>query len=234
MKPQVTTLSLLEDVPYFAGLEPVALESVSRSCRAKAFRAGQTVFAEGDPCRDLYLLESGRVKFFRVSPAGREQTLKVFERRGDTFCLASAFSAKRYIINAAAISATRLHLIPVEAVNRLAEKHPSLALKLVTAAGEHMTHLVMLANDLSLKTVTARLAEHLHKLATAQGGGKVEDVRLPRSFLRTEELASLLGTVRVHISRSFAALAETGAVELTRSAVHIRDVAALKRAFDAD
>ena len=51
------------------------------------------VFTEGEPCRSLYILESGRVKCYRANAAGRDQILKVFDRRGDTFCLTSAFNA---------------------------------------------------------------------------------------------------------------------------------------------
>ena len=35
---------------------------------------GEDLFLEGDPCHDLYILVTGRVKCFRVSPEGREAT----------------------------------------------------------------------------------------------------------------------------------------------------------------
>jgi CRP-like cAMP-binding protein len=79
--------SLVEAAPQFAGLDPKALRTIAARCRPKVFLTGQLVFMEGDPCHDLCILESGRVKFFRMNAKRREQVLKVFERPGDLFCI---------------------------------------------------------------------------------------------------------------------------------------------------
>lgn len=117
----------------------------------------------------------------------------------------------------------------MDTVNRVAQEHPSVGLKLVTTAGEHMAHLVALADDLSLKSATGRLAKHLHQLAAAEGAAKGKEVRISRDRLLEEELASMLGTVRVHISRSLASLVRAGAIDLDRRFVRIRDLTILRR-----
>lgn len=152
-----TMVPLLKSVPYLAGLRSDVLKTIATRSRAKSFRAGQAVFTERDPCQRLHILESGRVKFYRTSPEGREQVMRVFDRPGDIFCIPSAFRAGTYIVSARAVTEARLHLLDVDTLNRLAEEHPSVALELVATAGEHMMHLVSLAEDLSLKTATARL-----------------------------------------------------------------------------
>lgn len=220
---------LLKTVPYFAGLNPNVLNTIAARCQSKSFQAGQFVFMEGDPCRHLYILESGRVHFYRTSVEGREQILKVFDRPGDTFCIPSAFKTGRHIVSARTVTETRLRLLDVDTVNRLAQEHPSVALKLVATAGEHMTHLVALAEDLSLKTATARLAKYLYKLAVAEGAEKGKEIQLSRDRLPEEELASMLGTVRVHISRSLMNLVQAGALDLTRGFIRIRDLTVLKQ-----
>ena len=229
MKVHETMLHLLEAVPYFTDLAPSVRATIATRCRAKSLRVGQLVFMEGDPCQDLYILESGRVKFYRTSPEGREQTLKVFDRPGDTFCISSAFHTGRHIVSARAVTETRLRLLDVDTVNRLAQAHPSMALKLVATAGEQMTHLVALAEDLSLKTATARLAKYLSLLAVTEGAERGKEIRLSRDRLPEEELASMLGTVRVHISRSLMNLVHAGAVDLNRQFIQIRDLVVLQR-----
>lgn len=220
---------LLAAVPCFAGLSARVLEALAARCQPKSFGPGQPVFMEGNPCRHLYILEAGRVKFYRASAEGREQTMKVFERPGDTFCIPSAFRTGTHIVSARAVTEARLRLLEVETVNRLAQEHPSMALKLVALAGEHMMHLVSLAEDLSLKTATARLAKYLHDLAVAEGAQKGGEIRLARDRLPEEELASMLGTVRVHVSRSLMSLVGAGAIELDRRFVRIRDLPGLKQ-----
>ena len=222
-------LPLLQVVPYFADLDAAILRTIAARCRPKVIPAGQLAFAEGDPCLDLCILESGRVKFYRVNAEGREQILKVFERPGDTFCIASAFSTGRYIVSVAAATETRLCLLDLDTLNRLVREHPSMGLKLVTTAGEHLAHLVDLAEDLALKTATERLAKHLHELALADGAAKGKDIRLSRDRLPEEELASLLGTVRVNISRSLTNLVLAGAIDVDRGSIRIRDLGVLRR-----
>lgn len=232
MNTRDATFSLMAACSQFADLDPMALRTIAARCRPKVFPAGQMVFMEGDPCRSLCILETGRVKFFRMNAEGREQILKVFERPGDMFCIASAFSTGRHIVSARAVTETRLHLLDMDAVNRLAQEHPSVGLKMVSTAGEHMTHLVALADDLSLKTATERLAKYLYELAEEEGAGKGVKVRFSRDRLRAEELASLLGTVRVHISRSLTSLADAGAIDVDRRFICVRDLAILKRFFE--
>jgi CRP/FNR family transcriptional regulator len=220
-----TAPEILADVSYFAGLDRSALLVLERGCRSKTFHAGQIVFMEGDPCRDLCILESGRVTFSRVSAEGREHILKIFEKAGDTFCIPSAFSAGRYIVTIKATTVTRLRLLDIEAVNTVIREHPSIGLKLIATAGEHMSHLVALAQDLALKTTTARLARHLHDLTVQSGGGNLS---IPRELMREEELASMLGTVRVNVARSLKNLVRAGAIELNRKFIRVLDSGALE------
>jgi CRP-like cAMP-binding protein len=208
--------SLMASALQFADLDSIVLKSIASRTRPKIFPAGQMVFMEGDPCQSLCILESGRVKFFRMNTEGRQQILKVFERPGDMFCIASAFTTRRHIVSARAVTETRLHLLDTDVLNGLAQEHPSVSLMMVSAAGEHMTHLVALADDLSLKTASGRLAKYLYDLAIAEGAEKGIKVRISRERLRAEELPSLLGTVRVHISRSLTSLADAGAIQLDR------------------
>jgi CRP/FNR family transcriptional regulator len=224
--------SLLAASPGFADVDTVALRALAASSRPKFFASGKMVFMEGDPCGSLYILEHGRVHFFRSNTEGREQILKVFEHPGDMFCIVSAFSTGQHIVSARAASETRLRLLDMNAVNRFVQTHPSVGLKMVAMAGEHMTHLVALADDLSLKTATERLAKHLYGLALAEGAGEAASVQIPRDRLRADELASLLGTVRVHISRGLASFANAGAISSDRRFIRIRDLAALRRFFE--
>jgi len=205
------------------------LESVAARCRPKVIPAGQAVFMEGDACLDLFILETGRVNFYRVSDEGREQILKVFDRPGDTFCIASAFSVGRHIVSARAATKARLHLLDLETVKRLVTEHPPMGLQLMTTAGDHMAHLVDLAEDLALKTATARLAKYLHDLALAEGEETADGIRLSRDRLHEDELASILGTVRVHVSRILTHLVRAGAIAVDRESIRVSDLAVLQR-----
>ena len=65
------TIRLLKTVPCFTELNSIMLATVAARCQSKSFRAGQLVFMEGNLCRHLYILESGRGKCYRAGAEGR-------------------------------------------------------------------------------------------------------------------------------------------------------------------
>ena len=225
MDPVRDTLAFLSNHPPFATVEASTRKIVASHCRAVTRRSGEAIFEEGDPCRALYILAVGRVKCVRANAEGREQILKVFEKPGDIFCATSAFSTGAHIVTAQAMSDAQLYAVEVGTMKRVALEHPALALALMTTTGEQMRSLVSLADDLSLKTATARVAKLLSERARAVGGGA--PVRLRRAELREDDIAAQVGTVRVHVSRSLKALATMGAIMLERDTIRINDVQAL-------
>jgi CRP/FNR family transcriptional regulator len=227
----------LKSLPHFACLQSTTLKTFVARCRVKKWQSGENVFVEGDPCRDLYILVSGRVKCLRASREGREQILKVFERPGDMFCTTSAFNTGTHIVTAEAMNDVTLYVIDVETLKRVAVEEPAVALALVTSAGDQMRSLVSLADDLSLKTATARVAKLLWERARAEGAADRRAIRLRRSELREDEIAAMVGTVRVHVSRSLKALATMGAITLDRDSIGISDLKTLEgflRALEQD
>lgn len=227
MGPQQDPIEFLSAHSPFIGVTPDAMKTIASRCRPRSQRPGANLFREGEPCRDLYVLVAGRVKCFRVSPEGREQILKIFERPGEIFCATSAFSTGAHIVTAEAMSEVSLYVIDVETMKRVALDQPAVALALVTATGDQMRSLVSLADDLSLKTATTRVAKLLWERARAHGGRKGEEVRLPRASLREDDIAAIVGTVRVHVSRSLKSLATMGAITVDRDTICIKDVEAL-------
>jgi len=72
-------------------------------------------------------------------------------------------------------------------------------------------------------------------MAPSQGKSALEGARsrsvrvhLRRSELREDEIAAMVGTVRVHVSRSLKALARVGAITLNRDTICISDPKALE------
>jgi CRP/FNR family transcriptional regulator, cyclic AMP receptor protein len=228
MGPRQEPIAFLSAHSPFMGLTPAGLKTIASRCRPRSRQPGESLFLEGEPCRDLYVLVAGRVKCFRASPEGREQILRIFERPGEIFCATSAFSTGSHIVTATAMSEVSLYVIDVDTMKRVALEQPAVALALVTATGEQMRSLVSLADDLSLKTATTRVAKLLWERARAQGGRKGQEVRLPRASLREDDIAAMVGTVRVHVSRSLKTLATMGAIAVDRDIICVKDLAALE------
>lgn len=233
MNKDAGAIRFLTSLSCFRGVGPTILREVASRCRPVSLSPSQSVFTEGDPCRHLYILVAGRVKCYRANPEGREQILRVFDQPGDIFCTTSAFSTGAHIVTAEALSDATLYMIDIETMKRVALEQPAVALALVAAAGDQMQSLVGLADDLSLKTATARIAKLLLERARAEGGQDAKDVRLRRDGLREEQIAAMVGAVRVHVSRSLKMLADMGAIALERDVIRISDLKVLTRFVEA-
>jgi CRP/FNR family transcriptional regulator len=70
---------LLRSGKLFSDLDERELAMVQQIAARKEFRKGDILFHEGDPSRGFYIVVSGSVKIYRVSPDGRERVLHVVE-----------------------------------------------------------------------------------------------------------------------------------------------------------
>ena len=74
----------------------------------RPFSAGEMLFAEGDACRGLYIVVTGKVRIFKTSTGGREQVLAV-ENPGSTVAELPVFDGGAYPASAVAVEPTGLH-----------------------------------------------------------------------------------------------------------------------------
>jgi hypothetical protein len=65
-------LELLRALPMFAPLSPPTLEYLAGRLRPRSAAAGQTIFREGDPGDDFYVIADGRVEVSIDGRAARE------------------------------------------------------------------------------------------------------------------------------------------------------------------
>jgi len=59
------------------GVEPSAVSALCDQLQRVDFRRGHTVFAQGEPGDELYIIIAGKVKIGRRSPDGRDNLLAV-------------------------------------------------------------------------------------------------------------------------------------------------------------
>lgn len=219
----------LRAVPYFRDVSPLSAAAVAGRARWRSFPPRQVVFLEGEPCRNLHVLVEGRVECYRASAEGREQIMTMFDRPGDTFCIPSAFATGRNLVTARALAPTRLCLIDRDTFVDVARQNPPMALRLVQAVSLDAKRVMDLAESLALCTARVRVARLLYERALAEGVRSGRGVELPRERLREDEVASRVGTVRVHVSRSLRSLARAGTIALDRALIRIPDLGALER-----
>lgn len=224
MPPRPSTAQLtatLRRVPYFQQIAGPALDELTRQAVWREASTGEVIFLEGEVAPGMYFLETGWVKVVKVSPEGREQVVRMLGA-GETFNEIGAFVERPNPATAIALEASTLWILPRASIARLLREHPVLAEQIIAALAERIAGLVELVADLSLRTVTGRLARHL--LEQAVDGV----VTRPRWYTQAE-LAARLGTVPDVIQRAMRGLEADGIIGVERHQILIRDRSALER-----
>ena len=67
--------AVLRKAPLFASLTEKELQALALRATRRQFQRGELLFGEGDPCTGLFVVTSGKVRIFKLSPSGREQVL---------------------------------------------------------------------------------------------------------------------------------------------------------------
>jgi len=184
------------------------------------------VFAEGEPCAGLYVVESGHVRIFKSSAIGREHVLSI-EGPGGSVAELPVFDGGNYPASAAAVDEATLLFVSKQDFHSLCLAHPQVSLKVLRVVGARLRHLVGIIEELSFTTVRHRLAAFLVRLAKTSGKRTRNgiEITLPAN---NQELASQIGTVRELVSRNFSRFQAEGMLTVEGRRVTVTDLKALE------
>jgi CRP/FNR family cyclic AMP-dependent transcriptional regulator len=211
----------------FAGLDPKEMQSLASRVSRQRFPRGAMLFAEGDRCTGLYLVASGKIRIFKLSPAGREQVLAV-EGPGSSFAELPVFDGGNYPASAAAAEDAEVLFISRRDFQNFCREHPDVALKVIAVVGSRLRRLVGIIEELSFTTVRQRLIALLLRLAETSGTRSKEGIQVDL-VTGHQELAAELGTVREIISRNLSRLQAEGYIEVEGRRIVVKDPVGLKR-----
>lgn len=222
--PEAKTAELvarLGAISLFAGLDAETLALLASDSEQRTVRPGEFVFVEGEQPRGLYVLESGWVRAVKMSAQGREQVLQ-FVGPGEPFNTVSIFTTRPNPASAMALEESVVWMVPRATVERVLRERPEFAQRVLENMAERMIYLVGLVADLSLRTVTERLANLV--LERSEGGV----LERPKWFTLAE-LAARLGTVPDVVQRAMGRLQSEGIIDVTRREIRILDEERLRQ-----
>lgn len=218
---------LLGRLSLFAGFGNEARQRLASRCITRTYGPGHVLFTAGEPCRGLYIVQTGRVKIFRTSPSGREQVLHS-EGPGRPIAELPLLDGGPYPASAMTEVESRLVFLPRGEFESLYRANPDVAEAVIRELGKRLRHLVQVTETLAFRDVAARLASFLAGFAEQHGEATPEGTVIALDRTR-EELSQELGTARESVSRALKQLTEKGLIEpLTRTRMRIPDVARLR------
>ncbi len=176
------------------------------------FPAGTEIYAQGEVCRNVYRIEFGSVRVYRLLSDGRRQ-IAAFHLAGETF----GFEADTtHHFFAEAISAAGIRIMRVH--DDLAAVLLPMALRSLMRAQEHLL-------VLGRQNAVERVAAFLLEMSERQAG--LRRIELPMS--RTD-IADYLGLTIETVSRVFSRFKQKGVIRLPT----LRSVEIVEREFLQD
>jgi CRP-like cAMP-binding protein len=202
----------LQHLAYFKHVERSVLDRLIATAVVHQAEAGENLFLEGESSAGLWMIESGRVKVYKLNPDGQEHILRIFGEN-DTFNDISAFDGRANPANAATLSDARLWRLPTAVIQELLTQDSGFAQAIIQVLAGRVRGLVRQIEDLSLYSVTVRLARLLLQQS--------EDPSLSGPGVTRAALAAHLATTPQTISTALRDLEQTGAIRFDRHEIQI-------------
>lgn len=213
--------SIIGGIPLFQGLPPKQCTALAGIAQRKYYSKGQSFFAEGDEADGFYVILSGKVKIFKLSPDGKEQIFHILEAP-EPFGEAAVFAGKNYPASARALAETPVLFFPSREFVDLIRREPALALSMLGLLSMRLRKLTTLVENLSLKEVPGRLAAYLLYRSQENSAGPVIDLDVSKN-----QMASLLGTIPETLSRILKRMADEDLIKTDTRTITILDQSGL-------
>jgi len=183
---------LVQATPPFRKLSADDRARLAPLVRVRDFARGESIFVEGSPSDRFYAIARGRVKVFKMTPAGKDVILEIFGV-GDPLGAVAVYEGWPFPASAVALEDTTCLTIERQAFFTLLEQHPTLVRGLLLGLTHRLMELTNRLAELTGGRVEPRFARLFLKLAGEVGtpapGGTFIAMPLSR-----QELADLSGT----------------------------------------
>ncbi|MEO7729099.1 MAG: Crp/Fnr family transcriptional regulator [Burkholderiales bacterium] len=212
---------------FLGQLATVERAALLRLAKRRLLRRGDFVFRVGDKKRGAYLLLRGRLKFFRVTPDGREVILW-FCFAGEVFGISEVPAAKGRRVNVEACEESEVAVVTDAAFNRFLDDHPSAARLCRRTMAVRLGTLTNTLVNLVADDAYARVAKLVHHLGMHHGTRLNGTITL-EVVLTHQEIADMTGVNRQTVTRILGDLRAKRVLSIQRRRIRIDDAAKLNQ-----
>jgi CRP-like cAMP-binding protein len=217
---QLPERRLIDATELFAAMPADVLDALREHAVVRTYERNETLFHQGDPSDDLFVVQSGRIAIAAQSGDGRESVVAVLEA-GGLFGELGLFDDAPRSADARALTDTTVIALEYEPVRDVLRARPEVLWVVLRILSQRLRATDEALADAVFLDVPARTAKRLLELA-----GTDDDFQLP---MTQEDLAGLVGASRERVNKALAMFTRLGWVEVTgRSRYHILDRDALE------
>jgi len=208
-------------------VEPGAASALIKQLRPAEFKAGQTIFTEGDPGDRVYIIVAGKVKMSLRGPAGRTN-LRAVMGPTDVFGELAVFDPGPRTCTATAITDVRTVWLDRATLRAWMARWPMIAEELLQGLTQRLRDTEDELVELVSADVAGRVAHQLLLLARRFGIPEDGALRVVHE-LSQDEMAQLVGADRASVNKALRSFATRGWIRAEGKSALIFDADALAR-----
>jgi len=216
LRPKIGYLSAME---LFRDFTAEQMEDIVRATRMQTCKAGRIFYTPNETGEVLFLLKTGAVQIYRMSPEGRKLViarLLPYSFFGEMSCIGQGM----YDTYAEAVEDSLICTMSRSDVERLLLSKPQVALRILEAVSKRMVEVERQLEELAFKGLIPRIAALLLREA------EEDEVK----GLSHQDIAERLGIHRETATNALNELKTAGIIEIGRKHITVTDRTRLERA----
>jgi len=227
-----TRRTLAGESDILARLTSIELAQVLKAGYQIPFTPGDMLFRQGEAHEGIFILRSGKVRSFYVSPSGREITLANWSA-GNFVGGPEILGGGVHVWSGVATEPGVAMRLPGPVARRLMTAIPNFAIGLIDGLAFKGKCYSALLQMLGTRSVLERLASLLVNLAKETGASTPEGVEIAEAPSH-EALAAMVGATRQWVSVALDRFRARGLIATRGRWLVIRDIAALRALADGE
>lgn len=210
----------------FRTLAPQERAELERRIAANVYGAGQIFHSPNEIGEQLFVLRSGRVRLYKLSPEGRALTLAVLDPLA-IFGEMTMVEPRIHDSFAEAMSECVVGVIGRDTLRGVLERHPLVAIAFMEVMGTRLRSMESRLADIAFKSVPQRLASILLSLA---GVERSTTATTPAVVHYThQQLAEMIGSYRETVTKAIGELREAQLIRADEDGITIIELDKLRR-----
>ena len=186
------------------------------------YHKGDVIFREGAVPSGIFLIQSGKVKKYKVDSISKEQIIYV-AGPGELIGYHAVLSEERYPDSAAAIEDSLISFIPQDDFIKVLHRSPAFNRRLLKALSHEFTVLVNSISVIAQRTAPERLAIALIVLREKYKEEGTDEKEIVLNISRMD-LANIAGIAQENVIRLLKEFKTEGIIETDGRKIWIRDI----------
>lgn len=184
-------------------------QKLSENRPVRSFKKKDLIFMEGQTPNDLYFIEKGQIKTYKVNYDGKELITGI-HKEGDFIGYVPLLEDRPYNENAEVLEEVRLSIIPKTDFLTLIYSSKDVARKFIKMLSNNLEEMENRLLDIAYQSVRQRVASALLKINV-----KIQDEKNSVITITRRDISNIIGTATESLNRTLADFKDEGLIEIS-------------------